>query len=119
MMLSRRSSWIVPSTLRSGREPAGSGPSMITSTPTVPPTDAGFLRRQLRVDPFAHDFEAAFLGREPVLQVGLEGALTLHGELRDEPLLVQCLVRFEVEGRLPVLSVDTGGRGFLAEKRAL
>ena len=45
--LSRRSSSIVPSTLRSGRAPRGSSPSSATSTVTVPFCAAGSMRMTL------------------------------------------------------------------------
>jgi biotin carboxyl carrier protein len=42
--LGSRSSSMVASMFRSGRAPAGSAPSRVMSTPTVPPCDAGSMR---------------------------------------------------------------------------
>ena len=56
--LSRRSSSIVPSTLRSGRAPRGSSPSSATSTVTVPFTADG-----IDADDLARDEAAAGIDR--------------------------------------------------------
>ena len=68
---------------------------------------------------FTRDLEAPLLGRQPVLQVLGEAALPLHGELGDEPVLVERFVRLEVQRGLLVLRLDIRGRRFLAEERAL
>ena len=64
----------VPSTLRSGRAPAGSAPSSVTSTPTVPLDDAGIDPRDLAGDDAVARIDFGDLADVDVLGLGFGDA---------------------------------------------